>query len=132
MEKEGLGQKDNKDININFFKPVGEFMTRDVTMSKIILAVWIVAVYGFLLLLVMAADPNDTVQVTLSTGEVITQVTGKSFLTEMRFLGFPFHYFYMTWFCIALFIAQCWWYCKFSDNLEAELGKAEKKPGQPK
>lgn len=129
MEKQGLG---TQDININFFKPVGEFMTKDVAMTKIILAVWFVAVYGFLFLLVMVADPNDTVQVTLSTGEVVTQVTGKSFLTEMRFLGFPFHYFYMAEFCIALFIAQCWWYCKFSDDLEAKHGKAEKKPGQPK
>jgi len=128
MEKEGMPQ----DININFFRPVGDFMTKDVTMTKWILLIWFVAVYGFLLLLVLVADPNDVAQVKLSTGEMVTQVTGKSFLTETRFLGFPFHYFYMAWFCIALFIAQCWWYCRFSDKLEAEHGKTEKQPGQSK
>ncbi|MEJ2201488.1 MAG: DUF4212 domain-containing protein [Desulfuromonadaceae bacterium] len=123
MEKENLAAQD---ININFFRPVGDFMTKDVTMTKIILLVWFVAVYGFLFLLKLVADPNVTAQVTLSTGEVVTQVVGKSFLTETRFLGFPFHFWYSAQFCIALFIVQCWWYCKFSDKLEAEYGKSDK------
>ncbi len=110
-----------KDININFFKPVGEFMARDVKMKKLIIVIWAVFSYGFLLLLKLVADPEATVEVTLSTGEVVTQVSGKSFLTETQFLGFPFHYWYSAQFCILLFIFLCWWYCKFIDKLEAEF-----------
>ncbi len=112
-----------KDININFFAPVGEFMTKDVAMKKKILVIWFVAVYGFLFLLRLVADSADTVQVKLNTGEIITQVSGKSFLTETNFLGFPFHWWYSAQFCIALFIFLCYWYCKFIDKLEAEHGK---------
>lgn len=112
-----------KDININFFAPVGEFMTKDVAMKKKILVIWFVAVYGFLFLLRLVADSADTVQVKLNTGEIITQVSGKSFLTETNFLGFPFHWWFSAQFCIALFIFLCYWYCKFIDKLEAEHGK---------
>ena len=111
-----------KDLNINFFKPVGEFMKKDVAMKKTILIIWFVAVYGFLFLLKLVANPADVVQVTLNTGEVITQVTGKSFLTETQFMGFPFHWWYSAQFCIALFILLCYVYCKFVDKLEAEHG----------
>ncbi|MFO7832040.1 MAG: DUF4212 domain-containing protein, partial [Desulfuromonadaceae bacterium] len=92
-----------KDLNINFFRPVGDFMTKDVNMKKLILVIWGVATYGFLLLLVVMGDPNVTTEVTLNTGEVITQVAGKSFLTETQFLGFPFHYWYSAQFCIVLY-----------------------------
>lgn len=109
-----------KDININFFRPVGDFMKKDVAMKKKLLVVWFVTVYGFLFLLKLVANPDDVVQLTLSTGEVITQVTGKSFLTETQFLGFPFHYWYSSQFLIALFIGLCYVYCKFIDKLEAE------------
>lgn len=114
-------EKDIKDVNINFFRPVGAFMTRDVSMKKLILVIWAVATYGFLLLLKLVADPDALVEVTLSTGEVVTQVSGKSFLTETQFLGFPFHYWYAAQFLILLFIFLCWWYCKFIDKLEAEF-----------
>ncbi|NOQ51686.1 MAG: DUF4212 domain-containing protein [Desulfuromonadaceae bacterium] len=110
----------DKDININFFRPVGDFMKKDVAMKQKIIIVWFVSVFGFLLLLKLVADPNEVVQLTLSTGEVITQVTGKSFLTETKFLGFPFHYWYSSQFLIALFIFLCYVYCKFIDKLESE------------
>lgn len=109
-----------KDININFFRPVGEFMTKDVRMKKTVLVIWFLAVYGFLFLLRLVADAKDVVPLKLNTGEVITQVTGKSFLTETQFLGFPFHWWFSAQFCILLFIVLCYWYCKFIDKLEAE------------
>jgi putative solute:sodium symporter small subunit len=112
-----------KDLNINFFRPVGDFMTKDVNMKKLVLIIWGVATYGFLILLVLVGDPNVTTEVTLNTGEVVTQVAGKSFLTETTFLGFPFHYWYSAQFCIILYIFLCWWYCKFIDKLEAEHSK---------
>ncbi len=112
-----------KDININFFKPVGEFMTKDVAMKKKLLIVWFVAVYGFLFLLKLVANPDDVVQLTINTGEVITQVSGKSFLTETQFMGFPFHWWYSAQFLIGLFIFLCYVYCKFIDKLESEYDK---------
>lgn len=105
--------------HINFFKPVGEFMTKDVRMKKSILAVWFLGNFGMLFLLRFFADPTDTVQVTLNTGEIVNQLTGKSFITEFQFLGFPFHYWYSAQFVIALFVGLCYCYCKFIDKLEA-------------
>jgi putative solute:sodium symporter small subunit len=113
----------SKDININFFRPVGDFMKKDVAMKKKLIVVWFLAVYGFLFLLKLVADPNETVELTLSTGEVITQVSGVSFLTEAQFMGFPFHYWYSSQFLIALFIGLCYIYCKFIDKLESEYDK---------
>jgi putative solute:sodium symporter small subunit len=106
--------------NINFFKPVGEFMTRDVRMKKLILLVWFFGNFGMLFALRFFADPADTVEVTLNTGKVVQQLTGKSFLTETAFLGFPFHYWYSAQFVIFLFIGLCYAYCKFIDKLEAK------------
>lgn len=111
------------DININFFKPVGDFMKKDVAMKKKLIVIWFVACYGFLFLLKWVADPNETVQITLNTGEVITQVSGVSFLTEFQFMGFPFHYWYSSQFLIVFFIALCFIYCKFIDKLETEYDK---------
>ena len=106
--------------NINFFKPVGEFMTRDVRMKRLILLVWFFGNFGMLFALRFFADPTDTVEVTLNTGEVVRQLTGKSFLTETPFLGFPFHYWYSAQFVILMFVGLCYMYCKFIDKLEAK------------
>jgi len=54
----------SKDLNINFFRPVGDFMKKDVAMKKKLIVVWFLAVYGFLFLLKLVADPNETVQLT--------------------------------------------------------------------
>lgn len=114
---------EKQDVNINFFRPVGDFMKKDVAMKKKLIVIWFVAVYGFLFLLKLVADPNQTVQLKLNTGEMITYVSGASFLTETQFLGFPFHYWYSSQFLIALFIGLCYVYCKFIDKLESEYGK---------
>ena len=42
--------------NINFFKPVGEFMTRDVRMKRLILLVWFFGNFGMLFALRFFAD----------------------------------------------------------------------------
>jgi uncharacterized membrane protein len=39
----------------------------------------------------------------------------ESFLTNTRFLGFPFHYFYSAVFLLILFIFLCWLYCIQAD-----------------
>lgn len=48
-------------------------------------------------------------------------VHNQSFLTDMKFLGFPFHYFYTAIFLLILFVGICWLYCVRIDNLNAKL-----------
>lgn len=48
-------------------------------------------------------------------------VHNQSFLTDIKFLGFPFHYFYTAVFLLILFVGICWLYCVRIDNLNAKL-----------
>ncbi len=41
----------------------------------------------------------------------------RSVLTDTKFLGFPFHYFYTSIFLLVLFIGLCWIYCKEFDKI---------------
>ncbi|MCP4393636.1 MAG: DUF4212 domain-containing protein [Alphaproteobacteria bacterium] len=41
----------------------------------------------------------------------------RSVLTDTKFLGFPFHYFYTSIFLLILFIGLCWIYCKKFDEI---------------
>jgi len=47
-------------------------------------------------------------------------IHNRSFLTDSRFLGFPFHYFYSAVFLLTLFIGLCWAYCFITDRREAK------------
>ena len=49
----------------------------------------------------------------------------QSFLTDGRFLGFPFHYFYTSIFLLVLFVGLCWMYCIRTDRRDARLGIKE-------
>lgn len=49
----------------------------------------------------------------------------QSVLTDTKFLGFPFHYFYTAVFLLILFIALCWLYCVRSDRRNKILGIAD-------
>ena len=50
----------------------------------------------------------------------------RSALTDTRFLGFPFHYWYTSQFLLILFVSLCWVFCYMTDaantrhNLETE------------
>ena len=44
-------------------------------------------------------------------------VHNRSILTEFKFLGFPFHYWYSAQFLLILFVALCWYYAHFTDRL---------------
>ncbi len=52
----------------------------------------------------------------------------RSFLTDTKFLGFPFHYFYSAVFLLVLFCGICWTYCILIDkvmkkhNMETDEG----------
>jgi putative solute:sodium symporter small subunit len=48
-------------------------------------------------------------------------IHNQSFLTDMKFLGFPFHYFYTAIFLLILFVGLCWLYCVRIDNLNTKL-----------
>ena len=48
-------------------------------------------------------------------------VHNQSFLTDFKFLGFPFHYFYTAIFLLILFVGLCWLYCVRTDQLNAKM-----------
>lgn len=48
-------------------------------------------------------------------------VHNQSILTDFKFLGFPFHYFYTAIFLLILFVGLCWLYCVRIDSLNKRL-----------
>ena len=48
-------------------------------------------------------------------------IHNQSFLTDMKFLGFPFHYFYTAIFLLILFVGLCLLYCVRTDILNARF-----------
>ena len=48
-------------------------------------------------------------------------IHNQSFLTDFKFLGFPFHYFYSAVFLLVLFVFLCWLYCYRVDKKNVEL-----------
>ncbi|MBI9062979.1 MAG: DUF4212 domain-containing protein [Marinilabiliaceae bacterium] len=52
-------------------------------------------------------------------------IHNQSVLTDTRFLGFPFHYFYTAVFLLLLFIGLCWVYCYKVDQYNKKMGIAE-------
>ncbi len=49
----------------------------------------------------------------------------QSVLTDTKFLGFPFHYFYTAVFLLILFIAICWFYSFTTDKINKKLQISE-------
>jgi putative solute:sodium symporter small subunit len=52
-------------------------------------------------------------------------IHNQSVLTDMKFLGFPFHYFYTAVFLLILFIGMCYIYCVKIDKLNKKLEISE-------
>ena len=48
-------------------------------------------------------------------------VHNQSVLTDFKFLGFPFHYFYTAVFLLILFVGLCLLYCVLTDRVNAKL-----------
>ncbi len=46
----------------------------------------------------------------------------RSVLTDARFLGFPYHYFYTAVFLLILFVGLCWLYCVRTDMFNKKYG----------
>jgi len=49
-------------------------------------------------------------------------IHNRSALTDARFLGFPFHYFYTAVFLLILFVGLCWLYCVRTDMYNRKYG----------
>jgi len=49
-------------------------------------------------------------------------IHNRSVLTDARFLGFPFHYFYTAVFLLILFVSLCWLYCIRTDMFNKKYG----------
>ena len=49
-------------------------------------------------------------------------VHNQSVLTDIKFLGFPFHYFYTAVFLLILFVGICWLYCVRTDMFNKKYG----------
>jgi putative solute:sodium symporter small subunit len=52
-------------------------------------------------------------------------IHNRSVLTDTRFLGFPFHYFYSAVFLLILFVGLCWIYCVKTDKLNSKFNIAD-------
>ncbi len=52
-------------------------------------------------------------------------IHNRSVLTDSKFLGFPFHYFYTAVFLLILFVGLCWLYCVRTDKMNAKLNIAD-------
>lgn len=52
-------------------------------------------------------------------------IHNRSVLTDTKFLGFPFHYFYTAVFLLILFVGLCWVYCRRIDQVNKQLGIEE-------
>lgn len=74
------------------------------------------------------------VNVTALTDETLTRlpsimakylIHNQSVLTDTKFLGFPFHYFYNAVFLLILFVGLCWLYCIRTDKRDIKLGITE-------
>ncbi len=52
-------------------------------------------------------------------------IHNRSVLTDTKFLGFPFHYFYSAVFLLVLFIGLCWLYCYRVDKYNEKIGLVE-------
>ena len=49
-------------------------------------------------------------------------IHNRSVLTDTKFLGFPFHYFYTAVFLLILFVGLCWLYCVRTDMFHKKYG----------
>ena len=49
-------------------------------------------------------------------------IHNQSFLTDTKFLGFPFHYFYTAVFLLILFVGLCWLFCVRTDMFHKKYG----------
>ncbi|MEA3240160.1 MAG: DUF4212 domain-containing protein [Pseudomonadota bacterium] len=94
---------------INLFKPQTEYMKTEAKYIWLMLVIWAVGTFGFQILLRLV-QTNDI---------------GQSFITNMRFLGFPFHYWWSAQAMIIVYILLCIWFNILIDVLEDRHEKGD-------
>jgi putative solute:sodium symporter small subunit len=52
-------------------------------------------------------------------------IHNQNVFTEMRMLGFPFHYWYSAQFLLIMFVVLCWVYAKMTDRMHQRHGFVE-------
>ena len=86
---------------VNLLRPRGHYFKTLRRVIFTIVGLWALMVFGFqILLFVVQRDPM-----------------GSSFLTDARFLGFPFHYWFTGQFAIIGFLLLCVWFNRLYDRL---------------
>lgn len=96
-------------VHINFFTPSTDSIKAEVSVARIILAVWAFLSFGIPTLIWLAGlgDPSGL---------------GESFFTRDRsILGFPLHYWLLAQGCTFGFILLCKLYCILWDQLVTHL-----------
>ena len=88
-------------MSVNLLRPRGRYFRGVARIIFLVLFLWFLLVFGFQFLLVLIQrDP-----------------LGSSWLTDARFLGFPFHYWFTGQFAILAFILLCILFNRSYDRL---------------
>lgn len=97
-----------KRVYVNFFAPSTDSMKAEVSVARIVILFWAVLSFGIPTLIWVAGlgDPNGY---------------GESFLTQIRFLGFPLHYWLVAQGCTIGYILLCKLYCVLWDSKVVHL-----------
>ena len=77
--------------SVNLLRPRGPYFKGVAHLIFVVLVLWFLVVYGFQYLLVLIQRDS----------------LGASWLTDARFLGFPFHYWFTAQFAILAFLLLC-------------------------
>ena len=98
---------------VNLLCPQGRYLKSVRRIIFTVVGLWALMVFGFqILLFLVQRDPM-----------------GSSFLTDARFLGFPFHYWFTGQFSIIGFLLLCLWFNRLFDRLidsEKDAGREQR------
>ncbi len=97
----------------------GEDTQAAVTLAKDVIGLQVSGfdkLRGDLLSYSMISNPSEEYSDELPVIMELYLVHNQSFLTDMRFLGFPFHYWYTAQFLLILFVGLCWIYAFQTDR----------------
>ena len=87
--------------SVNLLRPRGPYFKGVARLIFVVLALWFLVVYGFQFFLVLIQRDS----------------LGSSWLTDARFLGFPFHYWFTGQFAILAFLLLCLMFNRRYDKL---------------
>ncbi|HKK60734.1 MAG TPA: sodium/substrate symporter small subunit [Salinivirga sp.] len=73
----------------------------------------------------MAGSFTDENKKIVAKAMPLYTIHNQSVLTDTKFLGFPFHYFYTSVFLLILFIVICWFYSFTTDKINKKLKISE-------